>query len=203
MIPYIKPLVRPDLASDMLLSPENCTIEHLDTDTARKTSSNIEFSLHLIRTGLSETPLLWAASRVLISTSSIPLMRVGFLPVIPKPITNPATVHKALNNFENVRKQLNQAVLPIWCDDGVFSPAMDIILSEPERFKNILLMLGPFHWTKVLLRCAGRLFAGSGIDDALKECAVFGPNVLDSAINGGHYIRSLTGVLMIEHMIYK
>ena len=105
----------------MLLSPENCTLEHLDTESARRTSSNIEFCLHLMQTGLSETSLLWAAARVLISTSLIRLMRVGFLPVIPQPITTPATV-QALDNFENVQEQLGQVVCPIWCDDGVFSP---------------------------------------------------------------------------------
>ena len=130
-------------------------------------------------------------------------MRVGFLPVIPQPITNPSTNCKALENFDNVREQMKQDVLPVWCDDGLFAPAMDIILSEPTTFKNIFLMLGPFHWTKILLRCEGRLFAGSGIDDALKECEVFGPNVLDPVINGGHYVRSMTAVLLIQDVIYK
>ena len=31
-VPYEKPLLRPNLPSDMLLSPENCVLEHLDTD---------------------------------------------------------------------------------------------------------------------------------------------------------------------------
>lgn len=44
-------------------------------------------------------------------------MHVGFLLVIPKSITNHATFHKALENFENVRKQLYQPVVPVWCDD--------------------------------------------------------------------------------------
>ena len=179
-------------------------MEHLDTESARKKSADLEFCLHLVRSGLSShTSILWQGSKVLVATASIPVIRVGFLPVIPKPITDSASVRKSQSNFENVRQQLNQEVFRVWCDDGVFSPAMDIILSEPKPFDNILLMLGPFHWTKVLLRCTGRLFTGSGIDDALKECEVFGPSVLDSMINGGHYVRSLTGVLIIEDVIYK
>ena len=201
--PYAKPPVRPSLPANMLLTPENCNIIHLDTEVARNKAAKLEFCIHLVRTGLSQKSVLWTASRVLISKASIPLMRVGFLPVIPKPITNPATVYKALENFENVRKQLDQSVLPVWCDDGVFAPAMEIVLSEPDTFKSIFLMLGPFHWTKVLLRCVGRLFAGSGIDDSLKECEIFGPIVLDSVMNGGHYVRSMTGMLIIEDVIYK
>ena len=201
--PYRKPATRPSLPKDMLLTPENCSISHLDSGGARTRAMKLEFALHVVRTCLSEKPLLWTASRVLVTNANIPLMRVGFLPVIPKPITQPATVYKALQNFENVRMQMNQSVLPVWCDDGVFAPAMDIILSDPKQFKNIFLMLGPFHWTKVLLRCVGCLFAGSGIDDSLKECEVFGPLVLDSVINGKHYVRAMTGMLMIEDVIYR
>ena len=112
-------------------------------------------------------------------------MHVGFLPVIPKYSTNPATVHKAFENFENVRKQ----VLPICCDDGVFSPAVDMfspVFFEPETFKNLFLMLGPFHWAKVLLHFAGPLCAGFGIEDSLMDCEVFGPIVLNSVMSRGH-----------------
>ena len=78
---------------------------------------------------------------------------------------------------------------------------MDIILHEPESFKDIFLCMGPFHWTKILLRCQGRLLRGSGIDDGLVECGVFGPGVKDSVLNGSHYVRSLTGMLIIEDVI--
>ena len=74
---------------------------------------------------------------------------------------------------------------------------MDIILHEPESFKDIFLCMGPFHWTKILLRCQGRLLRGSGIDDGLVECDVFGPGVKDSALNGSHYVRSLICISLL------
>ena len=128
-------------------------------------------------------------------------MRVGFLPVVPSPITERSTVRKCLLNFQSVRRQVGQSTIPVWCDEGVFAPAMDIIRHEPESFKDIFLCMGPFHWTKILLRCQGRLLRGSGIDDGLVECDVFGPGVKDSVLNGSHYVRSLTGMLIIEHVI--
>ena len=61
----------------------------------------------------------------------------------------------------------------------------------------MFLCLGPFHWTRVLLRCQGKLLRGSGPDDALVECAVFGPGVIESVLTGSHYVRALTGMLLL------
>ncbi len=91
--------------------------------------------------------------------------------------------------------------MAIWCDEGVFGPSCDICLSEPEHFQDLFIGMGPFHWTRVLLRCQGKLLRGSGIDDALVECGVFGPGVLESALNGGHYVRAITGMLIVEDLI--
>ena len=68
-------------------------------------------------------------------------MRVGFLPVIPKPITERATVRHCLTNFQSVRRQLNQESMAIWCDKGVFAPAADIYLEETDKFKDLFLGL--------------------------------------------------------------
>ena len=83
--------------------------------------------------------------------------------------------------------------MAIWCDEGVFAPAADIYLEETDKLKDMFLCLGPFHWTRVLLRYQGKLLRGSGPDDALIECAVFGPGVIESVLNGSHYVRALTG----------
>ncbi|KAH3752921.1 hypothetical protein DPMN_187547 [Dreissena polymorpha] len=59
------------------------------------------------------------------------------------------------------------------------------------------------NWTRVLLRCQGKLLRGSGLDDALVECGVFGPGVIETVLNGSHYVRALTGMLMVEDLINK
>ena len=129
------------------------------------------------------------------------MMRVGFLLVIPRPITERATVRHCLTNFQSVRRQMNQASMAVWCDEGVFSIAADIYLHEREQFSDIFLCLGPFHWTRVLLRCQGKLLQGSGPDDALVESTIFGPGVIESVLNGSHYVRALTGMLIVEDLI--
>jgi hypothetical protein len=170
--------------------------------TARSVAANLEFLISLIRLGASVgDPQIWAAVHTLVSSAVVPMMRVGFLPVIPSPITERATVRHCLKSFQSVRRQLNQASMAVWCDEGVFAPAADVFLHETEQFRDLFLCLCPLHWTRVLLRCQGKFLRGSGPDDALIECAVFGPGVMESMLNGSHYIWALTGMLIVEDLI--
>ena len=66
-------------------------------------------------------------------------------------------------------------------------------MSKPDTFHDILPLMGPFHWTKVLLWCAGRFLAGSGMDSALVECEVLGPKVLQLGLSGWYHMHSLKG----------
>ena len=91
--------------------------------------------------------------------------------------------------------------MAVCCNEGVFCVAAGILLHDSEHFKDLLLCLGPFHWTRVLLRCQGKLLRGSGLDDALVECGVFGSGVIESALTDHHYVRALTGMLIVEDVI--
>ena len=199
---HIKPIARPALPPDMPLHPEFNQATLLDMVTARSESEKREFLINLIRIGTENAdPPTWAAVHTLISSTTVPGMRVGFLPVIPRPITERATVRHCLTVFQSVRRQLNQSSLPIWCDENVFAQAADIYLHETEEFKDLVLCMGPFHWTRVLLRCQGKLIKGSGVDDGLIETSVFGPGVIESVLNGHHYVRALAGMLIVEDVI--
>ena len=130
----------------------------------------------------------WNGMHALISNAKTPLMRVGFGPVIPKPVTDYATVRKSLENFQSVRLQLNpnQSVLPVFADEGVYHTVADILMEEYQKFSDLHVMMGKFHWTKDDLKCCGRFLRGSGVDDALWECEVFGKCVLNQGLEGSH-----------------
>ena len=102
-------------------------------------------------------------------------MRIGFLPVIPSPVTEYATVCKALTNFQASRQQLNHDTTITVCNEVVYQIVGDIVMSEPGAFFDLFPKLGMFHFYKVLLRCAGRYLTGSGAEDAVIESEVFGP----------------------------
>ena len=127
----------------------------------------------------------------------------GFMPVIPSPVTEYATVLKGLQNFQSVLRQFNpsQSIIPIICDEDVFHTVADIMMAEPKFFSNVHGMMGMFHWVKILMKCAGRYLKGSGIDDALIETQVFGKLTLNSVLEGSHYVRSFHGIMMVSDLL--
>ena len=140
----------------------------------------------------------WGGIHALISEANVPVMRVGFLLVFPRPVTEYCTVRKSLLNFQSVCRQFKQDVMPMFSDEGVFHTAADIVMEEPTQFEDLFPVLGMFHYTKVLLRCAGRYLLGSGVDDVLIQNEVFGKKVLNSVLNGTYYVRSLQGLFIVS-----
>ena len=186
--PHPKPVIRPTIPHDMILAENTNLLIEGQILEALKESRRNEFLITFIRVGLPHSRHTagqlppWGGIHALISKMDVPMMRVGFLPVIPCPVTEYCTVRKALQNFKGICHQLNQGVLPVISDEGVFHTVADIIMAEPAEFNDMFPVLGMFHYTKVLLRCAGRYLSGSGAEDALIECEVFGKQVLHSVL---------------------
>ena len=116
--------------------------------------SNIDiknFILNYIRSlsQSEENPIpTWAGCKSLISSSNLPIMHVTFIPYLPYSVTKFATVYTPLRNFQSVLHQLNQEPLPLFCDERVFCIVADITLQRSEEFKNIVPMMGSFHFAK-------------------------------------------------------
>ena len=73
-----------------------------------------------------------------------------------------------------------------FCDEGVYHTISDLMMAEHDHFPDIHGMMGNFHWTKNLLKCAGRYHRGSGLDDAPIEKGVFGKLTLNQVLEGTH-----------------
>ena len=145
------------------------------SDSSLKCAKDTEFFISYVRNGQPEQEYglpCWGAFHALISQSKVPLKKVGFLPVIPHPVTDYSTVYIALKNFQSVKEQLTQPILPIFCYERVFHIVVDIVMSNTDDF-DLYPMMGMFHMSKVALRCAGRYITGSGMDDALIEIDIW------------------------------
>ena len=81
----------------------------------------------------------WSGTRSLLSETKIPLMQVGFVPFIPRPVTKYSTMYTAMKNFVSLNVQLKQKALPVFCDQGVFRIILDIFLNNLDVFKDLLL----------------------------------------------------------------
>ena len=145
-------------------------------------SQNIKNTvIHNLLLALSKVDFLTAMllitcqlGRPLISDSNIPVMQIGFLPFIPKPVTEHATVYTAMINFVKVLEQLDQKSMPIFRDEGVYRKVVNIYIKCPEKFKTLVPCLGGFHMRKCLEHCIGKNIKGTGLEDALIECKRIG-----------------------------
>ena len=80
---HAKPAIRPSLPNDMLVCPEDVESRLLDADSTRNRAQLEEFVISLVRICNNDCyPETWAANHTLTSNATVPLMRVGFLPVI-------------------------------------------------------------------------------------------------------------------------
>ena len=145
----------------------------------------------------------WGGIRSLMCKAEVPLMHTGFLPFLPHPVTEYATVYTALKNFVSVCGRLQQRILPVFCDEGVFRIFLDIFLAHPTEFDCLLPMLGSFHMAKIALGAAGKYVKGSGLDDTLVETQVFGIKTIEAVLGGTHYVRSIRGLQILAGAIQK
>ena len=145
----------------------------------------------------------WSGSNALTCQSKNQLYEVGFMPILPHPVTKHETVYTCLVNFNSLVDTLDQDAMAIVCDEGVYQYIMDIYCHNPKIFDKLFPMLGGFHLAKNALRCAGKYLRGSGIEDSLIEPGIFGPIVLESVLGGKHYYRSFAGLSIVEDAILQ
>ena len=151
----------------------------------------------------SQTSPSWKEYNAKLLAKEIQRKRVGFLPVLPYPVTQHDTVYTALLNFNGVLQQLDQKHLPVTCDEGVFRIAREIQLICPEQFSGLILLLSSFHMSKVALGCVGKFLKGSGAETILVESEIFGTNVVESVMNGKNYSRSLKGMQLLKEALVR
>ena len=56
----------------------------------------------------------WSACNSIISEKARKVQQVGFLPILPHPVTKYETVYTSLKNFKNILKQLDQKNIAIF-----------------------------------------------------------------------------------------
>ena len=140
----------------------------------------------------------WSAFNSLITDECIPLKIVGFLPVLPYPVTVFETVNTSMKSFQNVLGQVQQPHLLVTSDEGVYHIAREIMTIRPQEFSKLVLLLGSFHIIKAVMGAIGKYMTGSGAETALVEAQVFGQKVVKSMFDGSHYVRSLKGLTMLS-----
>lgn len=206
---FFKPAIKPDIPTDITIEDELLKVD----DTEKKSENNKDFLWFLSRMDLENGQINWEQSKQPIPSWSgtnsvwtyenLPEMQVGFMPVVPHPVTEYSTVYTSLKNFQSVLSQLKQEKMAIFCDEGVYRIAKEIQMLRPAEFSNLVIALGSFHMIKVVLSCIGKYLSGSGAESIWVESKSFGLNVVDSVLSGKNYSRSVKGIMQLGEALTR
>jgi hypothetical protein len=209
---FIKPAMKASLPEDYVVADELYAMDK--TEHENITRKDMAWSLS--RLDLSETyqgivsPVCksqsmpsWSAFNSLVTKENLNEQVVGFLPLIPHPVTDYTTVYTAMKNFQETLRQLDQSYLAISCDEGVYHIAREVKLLHPGEFSDLVICMGSFHMMKVVLNCLGKYLRGSGAEKVWTESMVFGINVVEAVLTGKNYARSLKGMLLLSESLER
>lgn len=144
----------------------------------------------------------FSAVNSFLQSGGVTTTKVAFTPILPYVATEYDTIYTVMCNFQDVLLQKSQAYGPLWCDEGVYRLAKELQLLEPARFDNIFLGLGGFHLEKVIIACCGKYLEDTGIERVLVANEVYGPENVNSVMNGGNYARGIRGMAMISESLH-
>ena len=183
------------------------------TDPEYEDIKKIDYAWELSRLDLSnesvksysdvQTMPSWSSFNSVVSDKKRKVQQVGFLPVLPYPATKYETVYTALKNVNNILEQLTQNEMAIFCDEGVYHIAREIILQRPNEFLGLVLCLGSFHMLKTVLGYIGKYLSGSGCRTIWTKTKVFGLGVVESVLNGHDYERSIDGITLLSECVSR
>ena len=152
----------------------------------------------------SSVPSFIATNSKLLSElrQSPKITAVSFYPILPYPATSMDSIYTSMVNFLDVLKQKGERCGALWCDEGVYCLAKEIQLLNTEKFGNLFIALGPFHWSKILMGAIGKWLTPSGIGDALVNSGIFSSSVAASSVlQGGDYVKAKDGLNIIAEAI--
>ena len=108
-----------------------------------------------------------------------------------------------MKNFTKLAGQLKQEALSLFCNEGVFRIAVDILLQKQDQLQNLMPMLGDFHTVKCMQHSIGKYIRDSGLHESLRQTCIFKVKTVGSVIDGTHNVRSLKGLLILVNAVQK
>ena len=145
----------------------------------------------------------WTDYNRTIDKSDQSITTVGFMPILNAPITAYDTIHSVMKLCQAMMEAMARKYTVITFDEAVFFKAMELIWSNPNEYKNIIVRLGGFHIILTFLKVIGKRFESSGIVELWSECDVFGPSAGENALSGKHYNRAVRGVKLTLEALWR
>jgi hypothetical protein len=116
---------------------------------------------------------------------------IGSMTPIMNPITEYYTVQQSLITSMEVTNRLNQEFTFVTFDLAAARIAYDIVWSNPQKFKNVVIHLGAFHIMCPYMGAIGKMMAGSGFEEVVIEAGVCASGSINQVMSGKHFNRAV------------
>ena len=97
-----------------------------------------------------------------------------------------------LKNIQGILKQLSLTHIAVICNECVYNITREITKGNATEFESIVLSLATFHRTKF----PGKYLRNNGAESIWTQNSEFGPNEVQSVLDGTHYARSFKGIIL-------
>ena len=113
-----------------------------------------------------------------------------YLPPLSTKVTEPNTIYKYMTYLQRLAKEANMDYMNITLDVGAATNAYEMSLSFGDKFKNIVIYLGHFHFLQENFKVIGSLVSCSGFEDVIFQASVCTSGSLNGLLSGSHYNRA-------------
>lgn len=93
-----------------------------------------------------------------------PKSKIRFRPLINEKPSDPSTIKTAMIDVETISKSAGQEYSVFTCDQQLYRVTMDIVWTDPDRWKDFIPRLGGMHWVMSFVGCIGKLMSNSGLE---------------------------------------
>ena len=109
-----------------------------------------------------------------------------YLPPINSEVTEFDTIHRYFEYLQQLAAEANMPYLNTTLDVGAAMSAFKFLWNYPEKFGNVIIHLGDFHFIKENFSLIGKLVAGSGFEDAIFQAKVCSSGSRNGVLSGSH-----------------
>ena len=116
---------------------------------------------------------------------------VGYLPGIDALATQMNTIFKFLNSANSIKNAFNLKSIVVVMDQAIYAKAIEASWKHQELLQDLVLRLGTFHTTGMVLAVIGQHFGAVRLRDIVIESKVITEGSVEKILNGKNYNRAV------------
>ena len=156
----------------------------------------------MISFNLLENTPLWTGSNTERFIAKCPRQRLEYMQHIPFPPTRTDVVKETIVQSKMVSEEYGSTFAVITYDLVIAKISKKIQNEEPDEFKDVFIMFGPFHIEESIFSAIGKLIKVSGGPYLLIEPGVFAPESLNRFLRGKMYNHCRRGQMILSTALH-